>query len=102
MSLFDRFRQPEWKHTDPAVRSAAIRRLGPEDHEALAGIVRTEADVAVRRVAVRKLADVALLVEVAREDKDPGVREAAVEVLAGMAVSTLDPSVGQLSLGGLD
>ncbi|HET7746021.1 MAG TPA: hypothetical protein VFM29_01890, partial [Vicinamibacteria bacterium] len=84
MSLFDRFRQPEWKHADPAVRVAAIRRLGPADHEVLLGIVKTEADASMRRVAVRKLSDPVVLAEVARGDQDEGVRETAAEILAGL------------------
>jgi hypothetical protein len=90
LSLLDRFRRPpEWKHPDPSVRAAAVRRLGPtEHHDLLVGVARGDADPQVRRAAVRKLGEPGIVVELARTDQDPGVREAALDTLLEIALGS--------------
>jgi uncharacterized protein DUF349 len=87
LSFLDKFRrQPEWKHPDPAIRAEAVRRLpAAENHDLLVGFAQADADPVVRRAAVRKLADAAIVIALARADEDEGVREAAHERLAEIA-----------------
>lgn len=54
MSLLDRLR-PKWKHSDPVVREAAVRRLS--DQRLLAQIATDDAHERVRLSAVQTLAD---------------------------------------------
>jgi uncharacterized protein DUF349 len=90
LSILDRFRrQPEWKHPDPAVRADAVRRLAPtEHHDLLVGVARADADPHVRRAAVRKLGEPGIVVELARNDEDDGVREAALDTLLDIALGS--------------
>ncbi|MGI8672073.1 MAG: hypothetical protein ACR2LU_05655, partial [Luteitalea sp.] len=77
MSLFDRFRQPKWKHADPAVRLEAVQELGDEAQDVLRSLAREDADPGVRRRAVARVEDVPTLASVARGDMDEGVRAEA-------------------------
>src|SRR5215213_8945702 len=81
---------PRWKHADPAVRAAAVYELGPDEAEALRGLAREDAEARVRRAAVTRLDDVALLGEIARTDPDDDVRGEAVRALAGLGAETGD------------
>jgi len=92
MGILDRFRtQPRWKHSDPAVRTAAVYDAGPEDAEALRTLAREDAEARVRRAAVSRMGDVDVLTDVARTDPDADVRAEAVRGLAGLAAETNDP-----------
>jgi uncharacterized protein DUF349 len=90
LSILDRFRrQPEWKHPDPAVRAAAVRRLAPTQHQdLLVEMARADADPQVRRAAVRKLVEPGIVVGLARDDEDAGVREAALDTLLEIALGS--------------
>lgn len=88
MSFLDRFRpQPAWKSSDPAVRASAVRTLGAHDRTILESLARADADPGVRRMALQKLGDPALLAEAARGDADAAVRERATELLLEVALS---------------
>jgi hypothetical protein len=86
MGFVDLFR-PKWKHSDAEVRATAVREVGPEQHEILATVARTDPDAAVRRIAIKKLADPSVLAEVAREDADPDLRQMAGQRLLELRVS---------------
>jgi hypothetical protein len=90
MDLLDRLR-PRWRHPDPAVRAAAVRDMTDADGERLGSVATDDPDAGVRRIAIRRLADAALLERVAAEDADPSLREVAAErlraVLLDVAVS---------------
>ncbi len=76
MGLFDRFRaQPKWKHADAAIRLAGVEEISLEEQGLLATLAREDADGRVRRAAVRKVYDPAVLKDVAARDQDPEVRE---------------------------
>ena len=67
MGLFDRFKsQPRWKHADPAVRITAVDAMPDEDQELLLQIAREDEDAGVRRAAAAKLSDAAALAQIAR------------------------------------
>jgi hypothetical protein len=91
MGILERLRpQPRWKHADPAVRVAAVYEFGPEDADALHGVAREDAEPRVRRAAVSRIDDVAVLGEVARTDPDEEVRAEAVRGLAGIGAEADD------------
>jgi hypothetical protein len=78
MDLLARLR-PRWRHPDPAVRAAAVRDLGAEGQDRLGAIADSDPDPHVRRLAITKLEDPALLERVAEREADPALRELAVE-----------------------
>ena len=56
MGFFDRFKpQPRWKHPEAAVRVAAIDAMPDEEQELLLQIAREDTEPGVRRAAVAKL-----------------------------------------------
>ena len=61
MALFDRFRQPKWKHADPAVRLEAVNELGDDAQDVLSMLAREDADAGVRRRAVARVEDIGVL-----------------------------------------
>jgi Arc/MetJ-type ribon-helix-helix transcriptional regulator len=106
MGILEKLRPvPRWKHADPAVRAAAVYEIGPDDAEALRALAREDAEARVRRAAVTRLEDIALLGEIARTDPDDDVKAEAVRVLAGLGAEASDPAaaldvVGQLAAAG--
>jgi hypothetical protein len=91
MGILEKLRpQPRWKHTDPAVRAAAVYELGPDDAEALRALAREDVEARVRRAAVARLDDVDALGDIARSDPDEDVRAEAIRGLAGLAAETDD------------
>src|SRR3954468_17183234 len=89
MGILEKLRpQPRWKHADPAVRAAAVYELGPDDSEALRALAREDAEARVRRAAVTRLNEVAVLGDIARTDPDEDVRAEAIRNLAGIAAET--------------
>ena len=89
MGILEKLRpQPRWKHTDPAVRAAAVYELGPDEVEALHALVREDAEARVRRAAVTRVEAPDVLAEVARTDPDEEVRAEAIRSLAGLAAES--------------
>jgi Domain of Unknown Function (DUF349) len=87
MDLIARLR-PKWRHPDPAVRAAAVRDMGTEEQERLATVAGSDPDAHVRRLAIRKLRDVAVLERVAETEGDRGLRDLAVERVQEVLVET--------------
>jgi hypothetical protein len=93
MGILEKLRPlPRWKHADPAVRAASVYDLGPDEADALLALAREDAEARVRRAAVTRLDDAAVLGEIARTDPDDDVRAEAVRGLAGLAAETADPA----------
>jgi hypothetical protein len=91
MGILEKLRpQPRWKHADPAVRAAAVYELGPDEGEALRALAREDAEARVRRAAVTRIDDVAVLGDVGRTDPDEDVRAEAIRGLAGLAAEARD------------
>jgi hypothetical protein len=91
MGLLEKLRpQPRWKHGDPIVRAAAVYELGPEEAAALRTLARDDADARVRRAAVSRIDDPAILGEIGRSDPDEEVRAEAIRGLAGLAMEASD------------
>lgn len=88
MAISDLFRSKH-KHSDPAVREEAVRTLGAEDAEVLASIAREDDAEPVRRLAIERLADPDLLIEVAGVQTDPELRRLAEARASGLLVARL-------------
>ena len=93
MILFDRLR-PKWKHSDPAIRLEAVRRL--DDQNALESIVEHDPDADVRIAAIRALTNQTVIVRVALSDESATARELAVARIEDQAlllkIASSDPS----------
>ena len=91
MGLLEKLRPtPRWKHADPAVRAAAVYEIGADDADALRALAQEDADPRVRRAAVTRIDDAAVLADVARQDPDEDVRGEALRHLAGLATEAAD------------
>lgn len=102
MSLLDRLRgQPEWQHADPSIRAAAVDDLDDDAQELLLAIATEDADPGVRSAAVMRLTAPAVLGSIAASDQDDGVRTDAVAALREMAVGGTDTDVARAALAGL-
>lgn len=102
MSLLDRFRQPKWKHADPAVRLEAVNELEDDAQDVLGSLAREDADAGVRRRAVARVEEPAVLAVVARTDLDEGVRAEARKLLIDLATDVDDVETSIGALAGLD
>ena len=93
MGILEKLRSvPRWKHADPAVRAAAVYEIGADDSDALRTLAREDAEARVRRAAVTRLDDIALLGDIARTDPDDDVKAEAVRVLAGLGAEASAPA----------
>src|SRR3954469_19432256 len=91
MGILEKLRpQPRWKHADPAVRAAAVYELGPDEADALRALAREDAEARVRRAAVARIDDPAVLADIGRTDPDEDVRTEAIRNLAGLGAETDD------------
>jgi hypothetical protein len=91
MGILEKLRpQPRWKHADPGVRAAAVYELGPDEGEALRLLAREDSEARVRRAAVTRLSDAAVLGDIGRTDPDEDVRAEAIRGLAGLAAEADD------------
>ena len=103
MTLLDRFRaQSRDKHSDPNVRRAFVEALPLAEKEAIAAAAREDDDAGVRKAAVAKLMDPALLAVVARDDRDDGVRAQAAVMLRDIALEAFEEVGEAESLQAID
>ena len=98
--IFRSLFKPKWEHHNPEVRKRAIASLDTGQQESrsiLAQVARHDGEPEVRRVAIKRLADLDLLEEIARTDSDAGVRELAgqrfCQLLAGNGIDC--PELGR-------
>ncbi|HEX2571232.1 MAG TPA: DUF349 domain-containing protein [Polyangia bacterium] len=87
MSFFDLFR-PKWQNSNPETRAEAVRGLGNDDGAILARVAQKDSDPRVRKIAIRKLGDPALLGQIARSDPDEGLRTMAAEMASDILIRT--------------
>jgi hypothetical protein len=88
MGILDKLKpQPRWKHADPVVRLEAVREL--DDAVELAILAESDADAKVRRAAVAKIDDPAVLGRCAG-DADAQVKDEAADRLAALALDSSD------------
>ena len=106
MSFLDSFKpQPRWKHTDPAIRAAAVPEI-PDDDEhrsVIDDVAATDEDVRVRRAAVAFVGDVPVLTRLARSEPDADLRREITERLVAIATAPAATDAdASLALDGLD
>lgn len=93
MSPFPLLRKPAWEDRDASRRAAAVARLAHPDLLAkLPELARQDPDAGVRQAAVRRLEDLAVLGDRLRNDADAEVRGAARQ---RFLQRLLDPAVAQ-------
>lgn len=83
MGLTDLFR-PKYRHSDAAVRADAVRQMGADEAELVARIARDDRDAAVRRIAMDRIEDPAVLADIATREPDPALRDHARARAAGL------------------
>jgi hypothetical protein len=83
MGLTDLFR-PKYRHSDAAVRADAVRQMGADEAELVARIARDDRDTAVRRIAMDRIEDPAVLADIAAREPDPALRDHARARAAGL------------------
>ena len=82
MKLFGFLRKPDWEHKDAAVRLRAVQEGGAQDlGEVLAELAQRDPDAEVRRAALKRVDDPAVLARRMRGDPDPRVASVARERL---------------------
>ncbi|MFL6280050.1 MAG: hypothetical protein ACJ731_08070, partial [Vicinamibacterales bacterium] len=93
MSFLDRFKpQPRWKHTDPAIRAAAVAEI-PDDAEhrgAIEELAMGDENASVRSAAIARVADTALLARLAKWERDPDLRRQVTDRLVAIATAPSD------------
>lgn len=92
MSFFDRFK-PKWRHSDPAVRLAAVREL--TDQRALSEVATNDGSDDVRLAAIERLTDQAVLEHIAA-GKSPHAAIAGAKVTDPGGLARLAQSAAQL------
>jgi hypothetical protein len=106
MSFLDRFKpQPRWKHTDPAIRAAAVSDIpdDPEHRGTIEELAMGDEDAGVRAAAIARVADVALLTRLSRWERETELQRQITERLVGIATAPADTDAdAALALEGLD
>jgi hypothetical protein len=84
MGILDRLKpQPRWKHADPIIRLEALREL--DDTGELAVLAESDPDARIRRAAVGRVTEPAVLGRIARADTDEDTRDKAADRLVVLA-----------------
>src|SRR5512144_2465060 len=78
MGITDLFR-PKHRHSDVRVRAEAVRALTSDDAATLIQIARSDRDVGVRRLAIERIGTAGVLAELATADPEPSLRDLAGE-----------------------
>src|SRR5689334_6036462 len=78
MGIADLFR-PKHRHSDVRVRSEAVRALTADDAALLVQIARTDRDIGVRRLAIERIATADVLAEIAAAEPERSLRDLAGE-----------------------
>src|SRR5687767_2298733 len=78
MGIADLFR-PKYRHSDVKVRTEAVRALTTDDAATLVQIARTDRDIGVRRIAIEKIDAADVLAEIAAAETERSLRDFAGE-----------------------
>ena len=103
MGLADLFR-PKYCHSNVAVRSEAVRALSSDDISILTQVAKTDRDIGVRRIAMEKIDEADVLAEIAGAETERSLRELAGERAAKQWTMTAcgdDPDAAAAALGGI-
>jgi hypothetical protein len=74
MGIADFFR-PKYRHSDVKVRSAAVRALTADDAAILEQVARTDRDIGVRRIAIEKIDEAKVLADLGRAETERSLKE---------------------------
>ncbi|MEO6776112.1 MAG: DUF349 domain-containing protein [Kofleriaceae bacterium] len=78
MGIADLFR-PKYRHSDVRVRAEAVRALTHDDAAILVQVARTDRDIGVRRLAIGKIHEAAVLADIAAGETERSLRDFAGE-----------------------
>lgn len=78
MGFTDLFK-PKWKHSNVAVRTDAVKQLSADDTAILVQVAKNDVDEGVRRLALRKIASAEVLSELAEQHLEGELRDVALE-----------------------
>lgn len=78
MGIVDLFR-PKYRHSNVQVRAEAIRALTADDAAVLVQVARTDRDVGIRRLAIEKIQEADVLAEIASAETERSLRDFAGE-----------------------
>ncbi len=87
--IFRRFFKPKWKSKNPQTRRQALRELDPSSSESqsvFCELFKDDPDPIIRQFASRHVNDLALLLEVSKNDSDATVREHALARLRRLLI----------------
>ena len=102
MGLLDKFRtQPRWKSSSPVERIASVEALPLDQQDILVAIVREDRDPGVRIAALKKVLATSVVAAVARDDADERVREQATALLVDLATGEFEGTDEAESLAAL-
>src|SRR5471030_486838 len=90
MGLADLFR-PKYRHSNVEIRSEAVRALSSDDLSILTQVAKTDRDIGVRRIAMEKIDEADVLADIAAAETERSLRDfagaRAAELWATMACS---------------
>ena len=86
MGIADLFR-PKYRHSDVRVRTEAVRALTSDDAATLIQVARTDRDIGVRRIAIEKIDKADALAEIAAAETERSLRDFAGERAAKLWTS---------------
>src|SRR3954452_21015716 len=78
MGIADFFR-PKYRHSDVRVRTEAIRALTSDDVAILTQVARTDRDIGVRRLPLEKIDEADIVADIAAAESERSLRELASE-----------------------
>jgi len=103
MGIADLFR-PRYRHSDVRVRTEAVRALTADDAATLIQIARTDRDIGVRRLAIERITTADILAEIAAAETERSLRDLAGERAAQLWLShacNADPETAGAALAGM-
>ena len=93
MGIADLFR-PKYRHSDVRVRIEAVRALTADDAALLIQIARTDRDIGVRRLAIERISTADVLADIASAESERSLRDLAGERAAQLWVSQASSADG--------
>ena len=103
MGIADLFR-PKHRHSDVRVRAEAVRALTSDDAATLIQIARTDRDIGVRRLAIERISTADVLADIAAAEPERSLRDFAGERAAQLWLHhacSADPEEAGTALSGM-
>ena len=104
MGIADLFR-PKYRHSDVRVRSEAVRALTNDDAAILVQVARTDRDIGIRRLAIEKIHEADVLADIAAAETERSLRdyagERAAELWQDVACGADDAEAAGAALTGI-